>query len=710
MVHAGAFGLYAVVRTMLRLVVRERFEAILAVGATLGVLATGVALYPIVRGTSYRFVRVLGFLPIGSLLVRRSYNLAIVLLGLSAIACGLWVKHEWVDLFSVAPWTPVCVAAGTGLLTLLLHATFSPLLQRRRARLTVSALALVTVSGSFAWAFTLSPYEWSARQLVFQTSTGGKLVHKLLVKTSDVDGDGYLAFFGGGDCDEGDAEIHPAAVDIPDNGIDEDCSGEDLVAEGFLRGGQIDYPLQDEVPAQPDIILVTVDAFATRHSRLQGYERDVTPNIDAFARGSVVFDACFAQGPSTRLSFPAMFTSRWDSQLRRVPGARMPRSLVGGTMQMQNLFEANGYATEAIISTPYFSQVRWASMVRDFDLVDDSAMGVQPHNAPEITELAIARLNESREDPLFLWVHYYDAHSPYDEVEDFEAYGTSPRDMYDTELRFLDQEIAPLLEALGERANTMTFLTSDHGTVFHPEPRTRRGRYGYDLYTATLHVPLIVHADFLEPSRYRHPVSTLDILPTMANVLRWEGQESFEGFSLVPELFDGERSRPPTVFSQFYLPERAAQGQAALSIVALHTDEHNLIFHRGEGYYEFYNWQNDYFEQDNEPARRSRVMDEMRNNLGAYVHYVLDLPTAESPDPDAAVVRRVQEAAAGRGTTDGGVPATDAAAAVMPSSAPRLHGLPRHLGNLAHGNDTVFEFEPEPSEAEEPSPNDPDPL
>ena len=79
-----------------------------------------------------------------------------------------------------------------------------------------------------------------------------------------------------------------------------------------------------------------------------------------------------------------------------------------------------------------------------------------------------------------------------------KRWGNSRSDLYDAELSYVDTQVGRLLEAieseLGGRA--VVVVTGDHGVAFDP-PRHEKFNYGYDLYSAVLHVPLIVHGPFI---------------------------------------------------------------------------------------------------------------------------------------------------------------------------------------------------------------------
>ena len=457
--------------------------------------------------------------------------------------------------------------------------------------------AVVVFAASAVLALRLRPESTTARNLAFDRALSGRLGYAAWTAALDFDGDGQIGVLGGGDCAPFDPRRHAGAVDIPDNGIDEDCDGADA-KQVVLRPRPRMNVGQSSLPEKPTIVLVTIDALAATRLVALGSHTSFMPRLDDFAARSALFTHCFSGGPSTRLSFPSMFTSRWDTQLTFEVGPRLPYSFTATERQLQDMLDDAGYETVAVIPTEYFNRPRWPSVTRGFQRVDTSAIAGGKFNAPEITDAALRVLSEQRDRPLYLWVHYYDAHPPYQPAPGIQHRDSSEEASYESELRYVDRELGRLLDAVQQRPEpTYAVVSADHATVFHPDPSSRHAHYGYDLYTATLHVPLIVHGPNIRPSRSEGLVTTMDIAPTVVDIARVVPRAELEGTSLLPEILAGQKDASRVLFHEFFLAERIFHGYEPLEIVSLHKGNYNLVLNRLKGTYELYDWTADYFEQ-----------------------------------------------------------------------------------------------------------------
>ena len=96
-------------------------------------------------------------------------------------------------------------------------------------------------------------------------------------------------------------------------------------------------------------------------------------------------------------------------------------------------------------------------------------------------------------------------------------------------------------------------LTADHGESFWEHADF--WNHGLWVYQSTVRVPLILRLpDGLGAgSRIGSPVSSIDILPTLLDLLELPRPDAVEGISLLPALVSGELERGP-VFSEATQP------------------------------------------------------------------------------------------------------------------------------------------------------------
>ena len=336
-----------------------------------------------------------------------------------------------------------------------------------------------------------------------------------------------------------------------------------------------DAPIAAPPRPRASVVLYVLDTVRADRLGLYGYGLATSPKLDRLARRGLVFDHAYAPGPSTSWSVPAFLASRFPLEMHGKLGARPAERVLA------EAFAAAGYRTACLQAN--YGLIPELGFDRGFEayrvLKKGSGQDSRYWKAGEVNADALAWIaSVPVDEPFFFYTQVMDAHFPYAPPPPFlgslhapdspaarnrrellrrlaetgltpaqlEVYGRNLEamnpDRYDEALAYVTHEFVRFMGALrrlGRADDTFVVLTSDHG-----EPLGEHGAmlHGTSLYDEQVRVPLIVWGPGIAPGRRRHPVSLVDLGPTLLDLTGLSVPPSFLGRSLArPEPPAAER-------------------------------------------------------------------------------------------------------------------------------------------------------------------------
>jgi arylsulfatase A-like enzyme len=291
----------------------------------------------------------------------------------------------------------------------------------------------------------------------------------------------------------------------------------------------------------PNIIVITLDTTRADRMGFLGSNRGLTPNLDAVARESVIFTRAYSQAPLTPTSHSTIFTGTYP-QYHQV--LTFPIPLAKDLPYLPEILKQHGYATAAFVGS-IAVEPTWGvpGFERGYDKYDagfswnnyspKTRYQTVERRGEEVVAHALAWLNQQPQGPVFMWVHLYDPHTPYDPPEPYKT--RYAKALYDGEIAYVDSAMGKFFEGLkaaGRFDDTIVALTADHGESLGAHGEDEHGIFVYD---ETIHVPLLVKLAHGASAgkRIDDRVELADIMPTLLGSLDIAVPDKVQGQSML---------------------------------------------------------------------------------------------------------------------------------------------------------------------------------
>ncbi len=317
-----------------------------------------------------------------------------------------------------------------------------------------------------------------------------------------------------------------------------------------------------KAPAKPHIVMIVIDTLRADHVGAYGYGRGTTPSIDALAARGTLFENVYPPTSWTVPSMASMFTGLNPQHHGIIQGLQ----ILGQIAYQHQLGSAHDTLAERLDGAGYLTLgystnihiTRTTGFGQGFEVFEEAA-SANAEYVEELVDADLSKMETAVRDarPYFLYLHFFDPHTPYLPREPFfqkiapnadpqilldvnpaqgDLMSSFPRgffahnplhlqalkDVYDSEVAACDDVIGRILGKLPGLENAYIMLVSDHGEAFSEHDTML---HGYDLFEGTLRVPLIIappsapHAprpyEVAAGRRVSTRVGVVDVMPTL---------------------------------------------------------------------------------------------------------------------------------------------------------------------------------------------------
>lgn len=348
---------------------------------------------------------------------------------------------------------------------------------------------------------------------------------------------------------------------------------------------------------KPNIVIIVADDMGMGDAGYLGAEDIRTPNIDKLAASGVQFSQAYVTasvcGPSRSGLLTGVYQQRFGygeniPEERWITGELENLGIPVEQPMMGEILKKQGYTTQLVGkwhlgldehlrpnargfdafygflngSHDYYKARKVFSENRDYwpifrnkDMVD-----YEGYTTEVFTDEVVNFIENNTTNPFFTFVSYNAVHYPWQVPQKYldrlEHIKEEERKLFSGMTLAMDDGIGRIIETLkkeGVYENTIVIFISDNGSPGSEKGRMSRTRglrgWKGDTYEGGIRVPYIMSwpATLQKGIEYKLPVSTLDILPTLSNLLGVESngaKHDFDGVNLLPYITGEKEERP----------------------------------------------------------------------------------------------------------------------------------------------------------------------